>query len=370
MDLLSYQEQVADLFSSGGSLVDPSQDHVKAAKYLFDLGLIKMQERHYIVCSREKDHLDWPNVIDPNCRNEIFITSDFDETCDDLICENCSRYILPNTDQKQRFHLLSIYLNTERIIDWFETKLNDSRLMWEKVEKGVYYICNQGRIVNLIILDFCTDAIFLTIDKLRVHPTVLITLKKDIPNLLLSISVVPMIELFCQLKTFTAIFQEAAKKGIPEVVQNTSLQILPASYISLKQVEQIMPRKLLELQVVEGRVYINGVEIINKKAASCLNIFRILFRQFLHDCEKELPPEKHTLLNINQLEKLLGLSLEADLEHQIRKPLNKMQKTIKATLAKELGLSIERNDVIQTLGWQRSSHGYRINPFTLTIKKY
>ncbi|WP_245611041.1 MULTISPECIES: hypothetical protein [unclassified Wolbachia] len=47
-----------------------------------------------------------------------------------------------------------------------------------------------------------------------------------------------------------------------------------------------------------------------------------------------------------------------------------MQKTIKATLAEKLGLSIERNDVIQTLGWQRSSHGYRINPFTLTIKKY
>ncbi|MFP3033163.1 MAG: hypothetical protein ACEY3M_19340, partial [Wolbachia sp.] len=32
-------------------------------------------------------------------------------------------------------------------------------------------------------------------------------------------------------------------------------------------------------------------------------------------------------------------------------------------------ISIERDDVIQTLGWQRSSHGYRINPFTLTIKK-
>lgn len=36
-----------------------------------------------------------------------------------------------------------------------------------------------------------------------------------------------------------------------------------------------------------------------------------------------------------------------------------MQRTIKATLAEKLGLNIERDDVIQTLGWQRSSYGYR-----------
>lgn len=178
MVLKFFHEQIADLLSSNSSWVNPSQNHIKAARYLFDLGWIQMQERYYIVCSCEEDYLDWPNVIDPSCSNEIFIDPDFDEACDDAICENCSRHILPNTYQKQRFHLLSIYLNIEKIIDWFETELNDSRLMWEKVEKGVYYVCNQGRTVNLIILDFCTDAIFLTIDKLRVHPTVLITLKK------------------------------------------------------------------------------------------------------------------------------------------------------------------------------------------------
>lgn len=241
--------------------------------------------------------------------------------------------------------------------------------MWQKVENGVYYVGDQGNIVNFIILDFCTNATFLTVDKLKVHPTVLITLKKDVPDLLLTLSTVPMVELFCQCKTLTEIFQEAAKRGVPEVIQNTSLQILPTSYISLNRVEQIMPKKLLELQVMEGTVYINDIEVINKKAASCLNVFRVLFKQFLQDCGEELLPERHTLLNINQLEKHLGLSLEADLEHQIRKPLNIIQRTIKATLAEKLGLSIERNDVIQTLGWQRSSHGYRINPFTLTLKK-
>ncbi|EAL58518.1 conserved hypothetical protein [Wolbachia endosymbiont of Drosophila ananassae] len=253
MVLKSFHEQIADLLSLNNSWINPSQNHIKAARYLFDLGLIKMQERCYIVCSREEDHLDWPNVIDPSCSNEIFIDPDFDEACDDAICENCSRHILPNTYKKQRFHLLSIYLNTERIIDWFEIKLNDSRLMWEKVEKGVYYICNQGRIVNLIILDFCTDAIFLTIDKLRVHPTVLITLKKDIPNLLLSLYVVPMVKLFCQLKTLTEIFQEAAKRGVPEVVENTSLQVLPqnTAYITTTTALYTFPFSTFPLGVID-----------------------------------------------------------------------------------------------------------------------
>jgi hypothetical protein len=372
MDLLSCQEQIADLLSANSSWVNPSQNHLKAAKYLSYLGLLKIQERYYITCSYEEDHLDWPNVVNSNCDNEIFIDPDFNEACDDIICENCSRYILPNTYQKKRFHLLSVYLNSERIIDWFENQLSSSNLIWQRVERGVYHICSQGHIVSFIILDFCTEAIFLTIDRLKVHPTVIITLRKNLPNLLLTFSIVPIVDLFCQRKALIQIFQDAVRKGVPELIPNTSLQVLPTSYISLKRVELIVPKKLLELQVIEGTVYINNIEVINKKAVSCLNVFRVLFKQFLHNFETELPPEKHTLLSMNQLEKRLNLSLDADLEHQIRKPLNAIQRTIKTLLAKELGLNVERNDVIQTLGWPGSSgrdYGYRINPFTLTIKK-
>ncbi len=77
------------------------------------------------------------------------------------------------------------------------------------------------------------------------------------------------------------------------------------------------------------------------------------------------------LLSITEIEKRLNLDPEADPEHYIRKPINTIQRTIKTTLAKKLGLNIERNDVIQTVGWPGSSrkhYGYRINPFTLVIK--
>ncbi len=125
------------------------------------------------------------------------------------------------------------------------------------------------------------------------------------------------------------------------------------------------------MQLIEGSLYVNNIEILNKKAVACMKVFRILFEQFLHDCKKELPPEKHMLLSITEIEKRLNLDPEADPEHYIRKPINTIQRTIKTTLAKKLGLNIERNDVIQTVGWPGSSrrdYGYRINPFTVVVR--
>lgn len=368
MVLQSCQEQISDLFNSGSSWVNPNQNYIKAAKYLSNLELIKMQERAYIICSHRQDKLDWPNVVDPYCNNEIFIDEDFDEVCDNIICENCNRDILPNTYKKQRFHRLSVYLNPEKIMNWFEGQLSTTHFMWQKVERGVYYIGGQGEFVNLIVLDFCTNPTFLTIDRLRVNPTVLVILRKNIPNIPLDLPIVEMVDLFCQHRTLIEIFQEAVQRGVPELIPNTSMQIL---HTSLEQIEPAREKELLELQLVEGSLYVNNIEILNKKAVACMKVFRILFEQFLHDCKKELPPEKHTLLSITKIEKHLNLDQEADPEHHIRKPLNTIQRTIKTTLAKKLGLNIERNDVIQTVGWPGSSrkdYGYRINPFTVVVR--
>lgn len=373
MVLQSCQEQISDLLSSGSSWVNPSGSHIKAAKYLSNLGLIRIQEKHYIICAHKEDRLDWPNVVDPNCDNEIFIDENFDEVCDNIICENCNRDIFPNSDQKQRFHLLSVYLNPEKIIDWFESQLSNPNFMWQKVEKGIYYVGGWGNIVNIIILDFCTDETFLTIDKLRIHPTILIVLKRNIPDIPLDLFIVQMVDLFCQRKALIEVFQEAIKRGIPKLIPNTSMQVLPASYISLKRIEHAKERKLLELRLVEGTLHVNDIEVVSEKAVACINIVQTLFGQFLDDCKKGLPPEKYTLLSIKEIGKRLDLSQEADLEQKIRRPLNKMQERIKSILARKLGLNIERDDVIQTVGWPGSSskgNGYRINPFTLVIKMF
>lgn len=369
MDLQSSQKQaVADILRSHDSWIDPSKAYLETALWLSDLSFVKLKEVDFVICSRIEDHLDWPHVFYPDCNNEIPISRDFDEECDDMICEDCCRYILPNTHQKQRFHLLSTNLNLEKIASWFEDLLSSSKLIWRRAAEGVYHISSQGSIVSVIILDLCTDAVHLTVDKLRIQPTILITVRENIPNLPLVLPIVKMSDLFCEHKTLNEILCEAA---IPELIANVSTQIFPI--ISLKEVKPKLPKKVLQLKFSHGVVYINDIEVVNKRATLCISIFSVLFKQFLNDFENDVPLEKHIPLSIEKIADRLTFHSEiTDLEQQIRYPLNKMQRTIKEKLANQLGLNIKRDDVIQTIGWPEltcKEHGYRLNPFTLVLKK-
>ncbi len=369
MDLQSYQKQtIADVLESNEPCIDPSKAYLKTAIYLSSLGFIKLKAVDFVICSRKEDHLDWPHVFDPDCTNEIPISPDFDEECDDMLCEDCCRYILPNTHQKQRFHLLSTNLNLEKIAHWFESLLNNSKFIWQKAAEGVYHISSQGSIVSIIILDLCSDTVYLTIDKLRIQPTVLITVRENIPDLPVVLPIVKMSDLFCENKTLYEILLEAA---IPELIANVSTQIFPV--ISLKQVKPKSPKKTLQLGFSYGAVYVNDVEVVNKRAILCISIFRILLKQFLDDFENGIPLKHHVPLSTEKIaDSLIFHSEIIDLEQQIRYPLNKMQRQIKEKLANQLGLSIERDDVIQTIGWPElicKEHGYRLNPFTLVLKK-
>lgn len=368
---LSQKQVVADILKSNDSWIDPKKDFLETAANLSYLGFVNLKEVHFVICSREEDHLDWPHVFYRDCSNEIQISSDFDEECDDMICEDCCRYILPNTHQKQRFHLLSTNLNLEKVEDWFENLLRTSQLIWRKAAEGIYHVSCRNNIVSLIVLDLCTDPVHLTIDKLRIQPTVLVTVREMIPDLPLALPIVKMTDLFCEYKTLNEILFEAVEEGVPELISNASQQIFPI--ILLKEAKQELPKKALQLKFTGGAIYINDIEVVNKRAKLCISIFDILFKQFLHDFSNDVPKEEHKPLSIEKIADRLNFHAEiTDLEQQIRYPLNKVQRTIKEKLANQLGLGIEREDVIQTIGWPElacKEYGYRLNPFTLTLKK-
>ncbi len=63
------------------------------------------------------------------------------------------------------------------------------------------------------------------------------------------------------------------------------MQIL---HTALNLIEPPKEKELLKLQLIEGSLYVNNIEILNKKAAACMKVFRILFEQFLHDCKKRI----------------------------------------------------------------------------------
>lgn len=78
------------------SWVDPDENYIDAAEYLNQIDFVKLEKHYFVICANDLD-LDFPNIQNPYCKNEVIISHDFDEECDDLACEDCGRDIFPNT---------------------------------------------------------------------------------------------------------------------------------------------------------------------------------------------------------------------------------------------------------------------------------
>ncbi|MCJ7454294.1 MAG: hypothetical protein MUP48_02405 [Wolbachia endosymbiont of Homalodisca vitripennis] len=139
--------------------------------------------------------------------------------------------------------------------------------------------------------------------------------------------------------------------------------------MSLVPSTELSQPKVLHFHIINNSIYINNIQIISKYSVARLDIMHVLLAQFWQDFKSGLPAEKYKFLNINQLGERLGFNSEIhNLEYKIRRPLNRMIKAIKEILSKEL--STDCNDVIQNIGWPGYSckeHGYRLNPFILSL---
>ncbi|KLT22891.1 putative phage related protein [Wolbachia endosymbiont of Armadillidium vulgare str. wVulC] len=266
----------------------------------------------------------------------------------------CNRDILPDTYEKQRYHSLEINVNHLKVIEWFEEQLANLNITSNKVATGVYYVIVGTSLVSLIISDCCSDKSYLTLDKLKTNPTALISFNEKNFKSLLNLYIVPMADLICECRTLDQILSEAVEKGVPELLPNVSFQAFPCIPLQ-KTVHQ--EKKILRLKIIDNTIYVNDVEIIGKQATSSIRIFRVLLKQFLRDLEAA---KEYKFLSIIQIADSLGIE---DPEQQVRRPLNRMQKTIAEKLASTLGLNIKRDDVIQACNWS----GYRLNPSTINL---
>ncbi len=129
------------------------------------------------------------------------------------------------------------------------------------------------------------------------------------------------------------------------------------------------------VEVGESIVRIEGIKVIAKQAGPRLIIFQMLWKQFLGDLQRRLPPADFTAIPIGKL--------MAELETQtgrrypdetaVRRTINYLQANIEKTLKETVGIPIDREDVVQTCdktGQLDSSFGYRINPFTVAARPF
>lgn len=366
----AHEDALQALLESSNSWINPNQVYLEAAHHLGQLGFIQLKEHYFIKCANPLDALDFDHLINPDCENKIAIADDFDESCDDLVCEECGRYILPITHQKQRFHVVSLSLQKQAILQWLESELK--KFTFKNQSSGVYHVLLDNGFVTVILPDFIDKPSYLAVDRLKAQPTLIITLRKTLPHLPLDITTIRLSDLMSERLSLKQGLHMAMDHGVPKEIPNVSKQILP--FVSLHQPKLAEKPITYSITIDSEGIFVGGINVIGKQAPSRIQIFRILLEQYWRDFEEGKPKEMHTPLNLNQIAERLEphMGLIDDLEQQIRRPLNKMQKTIEETLAKELGVNIKRDDIIQTLGWpgfKKQEYGYRLNPFNLVFTK-
>ena len=115
---------------------------------------------------------------------------------------------------------------------------------------------------------------------------------------------------------------EVSEKGVPKLLPNVSFQALSSCpYVPLQQTKSVAREKTLQLQIKNGSIYINDVEVVNKQSNLGMNIFFVLLEQFWRDFKEDISPERHKALTIKQIADCLENI--SDAEQQIRNPINK-----------------------------------------------
>jgi hypothetical protein len=158
--------------------------------------------------------------------------------------------------------------------------------------------------------------------------------------MIIDVPIISVADLIHNPLSLTGLIKQTCQIGVCEAIPNYSASILPFRMISLAEPKIAPQEKYLEIRMADNGVSINGIVVIGRHASSRLLIFRLLLEQYWQDFEIAKPSVQHTFLNINQLANLMEphVGMIEDLEQQIRRPLNKMQKVIQDTLAEQLGL--------------------------------
>ena len=253
----AHEDALQALLESSNSWINPNQVYLEAAYHLGELGFIQLKEHYFIKCANPLDALDFDNLINPDCENKIAIADDFDESCDDLMCEECGRYILPISHQKQRFHVVYLSLQKQAILQWLEAELKE--FTFKNQSAGVYHILLDSGFVTMILPDFIDNPSYLAVDRLKAQPTLIITLRKTLPHLPLDITTIRLSDLMSERLSLQQGLHMAMDHGVPKEIPNVSKQILP--FVSLHQPKLAEKPITYSITIDSEGIFVGGINV-------------------------------------------------------------------------------------------------------------
>lgn len=361
-----------------GSIHDPDEELLRAASDLSGLGVIAIEISCYVKCVNERDR-DYRFLRDKACQGKIHIEYGLDEDGNDFRCPDCNRTVRPFSNKKRQFKLLRTRVIPEGVKKFVYERLSCCEIGYKEV---CGFVCRIDAGQNggwVCVVDYCGDEQYLARDWASFNPTCYVYVDEQCcEDRFLNedwIVRVPLTAILCGSLNLADVATRTAQAGRPKDVKRVSPSVysIGARPIAFEPVEPANKGRSFVLEIHDDRVSIGGKTILTCKAKAQMSIFRILLDQFCEDLKAGLESDQYHPLNVDKIADVLNEGKNPDNKdlEAARRAVNRLQESIETAVKKNIGLPIDRMDIIQTVNLsdeKTTDHGYRLNPFTVILR--
>ena len=366
------RDDIAQLLRHGMTISDPGPEFIAAATQLEQLGLIKVEMEYFVRCvdPKDSDYLD----SDQRCAGLIYVPENVEESIDDFCCLECDRWVFPAEDKKQIHQELRSAVLEVGVDAYLQSLLITAGLRAKKVCDGVLRVDVEPLGVFLCVAEHCPEPKFLLRDWPAAQPTCYVLVNERLAeNRFLNeewLQRVYLADLVCGGTDLSEVIDRTAKSSPPAQLPHVVPEVYGPVPIQTPAIPQ--PPRRFSVALGDNSVWVEGLQVIGSHAGPRLEIFRVLWQSYLEDLLRGTPPEDFQSRSLQAIVQLLEPRLGKGYpdETTVRRMINRLQTDIETTIKRELGLPINREDIVQTCAWKGQGgddHGYRLNPFRVFV---
>lgn len=356
------------LLRDGWTIPDPDQEALATASRLEQLGLVKIGHREFVLCSNPLDD-DFPPPV-RHCQGRILLLKGLDEGGDEFRCSECERPVYPFLDSKHTHKDVRSQIDLAGVVAFVREELEAMGTI-RQMAGGVFRVEIADGEVLVCLVEVCRDHRYLSLEHARLHPTLFIAVdSRNLKERFLPdpwLAKVSLVDLVTGSANLPSLLEDMLAQGEPSVLINASLPVYDKVVPMLKPVPVAgMRRRAFMVEFGSDLLQIEGT-LVATKATTQMQVFGILWKRFLEDMTTSVSPDDFRPISVDDLTDIIdpGNREEAVDVQTIRKAINRLQQELMETVRRELGLPIERDDIIQNVrnvGPRRKSSGFRINP--------
>lgn len=347
---------------------DPDDPLIAAAEDLRRHGVLEFRVTSFVGCAEPRDR-DFPPPL-RDCPGRIEVDGGLDEEADEMSCPECERPVYPHQFAKRRRAALVVELQPGGILA-FVAALGDDAGPGREIIPGVLRFEAGLFGVTVIVVDYCRDARFLDRAWAASQPCLFVAVApaafgRILPeNWLLRVT---LAELLAGTASLPGLLTQAAAHMRPGTMLNPVVPVYaPFSPPILGTAAPALPRRFRVSLAADG-VRVEDVLVVPTRATALVDVMTVLVHRFARALEAGAGPDLMTIHDVADAVAHHRNSAVDDVE-TVRRNLNRLQTAITDQIRKEVGLPIDRDDIVEAVpfGGVGKGYGFRLNPRSVLL---